>query len=98
MAIKAMNVNPKSFTKNQVKFYIILVPLAIFMMLPIVYTFSQALKPIDELIMFPPRFLVQKPTLKNFTDLFRAASSTGVPMTRYLFNSLVITIVMITLT
>jgi len=93
-----MNVNPKSFTKNQVKFYIILVPLAIFMMLPIVYTFSQALKPIDELIMFPPRFLVQKPTLKNFTDLFRAASSTGVPMTRYLFNSLVITIVMITLT
>jgi multiple sugar transport system permease protein len=98
MAIKAMNVNPKSFTKNQVKFYIILVPLAIFMMLPIVYTFSQALKPIDELIMFPPRFLVQKPTFKNFTDLFRAASSTGVPMTRYLFNSLVITIVMISLT
>ena len=98
MAIKAMNVNPKRFSKSQIKFYIILIPMAIFMLLPIVYIFNQALKPIDELIMFPPRFFVMKPTLKNFTDLFRAASSTGVPMTRYLFNSLVVTLVMIGLT
>ena len=98
MAIKAMNVNPKNFSESQIKFYIILIPMAVFMMLPIVYTISQAFKPIDELIMFPPRFLVQKPTLKNFTDLFRAASSTGVPMTRYLFNSIIITIVMISAT
>lgn len=95
MAIKAMNVNPKQFNKNQIKFYIILIPMAVFMMLPIVYLISTAFKPIDELMMFPPRFLVQKPTLKNFSDLFRAASSTGVPMTRYLFNSIVVTILMI---
>ncbi len=95
MAIKAMNVNPKNFSKAQIKFYLILIPMTFFMLLPVVYIVSQALKPIDELFMFPPRFLVQKPTLKNFTDLFRAASSTGVPMSRYLFNSVWITIVTI---
>lgn len=91
MSLKTMQVNPKRFEKSQIKFYIILIPMAIFMILPVVYIISQSLKPLDELFQFPPRFLVQKPTLKNFTDLFRAASSTGVPMTRYLFNSIVIT-------
>lgn len=95
MAIKAMNVNPKQFDKTQIKFYLILVPMAVFMLLPIVYIFSQAFKPLDELFMFPPRFLVQKPTFENFTRLFRAASGTGVPMARYLFNSIWITIVTI---
>jgi multiple sugar transport system permease protein len=98
MSIKAMNVNPKNFDRTQLKFYFILVPMAIFMILPIIYVFSQALKPIDELIMFPPRFFVQKPTLDNFTALFRAASNTGVPMARYLFNSIVVTVIAIALT
>ncbi len=98
MAIRAMNVNPKGFDRTQIKFYVILVPMAIFMILPVVYIFSQSLKPIDELFMFPPRFFVQKPTLNNFTDLFRAASSTGVPMIRYLVNSIIITVVAIFLT
>jgi multiple sugar transport system permease protein len=93
-----MEVSPKYFNKSQLKFYAILIPVAIFMLLPVVFIFSQALKPLDELFLFPPRFLVQKPTLKNFTDLFRAASSTGVPMTRYLFNSVIITVVAITAT
>lgn len=92
-----MQVNPKRFEKSQIKFYLILVPMSIFMLLPVVYTFSQALKPLDELFLFPPRFLVQKPTLQNFNDLFRAASGTGVPMTRYLFNSIVITVIAITI-
>lgn len=98
MSLKAMQVNPKSFDKSHIKFYLVLIPLSIFMMLPVVYVFSQALKPLDELFLFPPRFLVQKPTLKNFNDLFRAASTTGVPMTRYLFNSIIITVVAITAT
>lgn len=95
MSLKTMQVNPKNFHRSHIKFYIILIPMAIFMILPVVYIISQALKPLDELFQFPPRFLVQKPTLKNFTDLFRAASSTGVPMTRYLFNSVLITVVAI---
>jgi len=98
MSIKAMNVNPKRFDKTQLKFYFILIPMAVFMILPVVYVFSQALKPIDELILFPPRFFVQKPTLDNFTALFRAASNTGVPMGRYLFNSILTTVIAIGLT
>ncbi len=98
MSLKAMQVNPKSFHKSQLKFYAILIPMAIFMLLPVLYIFSQALKPLDELFLFPPRFLVQKPTLQNFTDLFRAASGTGVPMTRYLFNSILVTIIAIFVT
>jgi multiple sugar transport system permease protein len=98
MAIKAMNVNPKQFDRTQLKFYAILVPMAIFMILPVIYIISQAFKPIDELFMFPPRFFVRKPTFKNFVDLFRAASSTGVPMMRYLVNSVIITVIAIGLT
>jgi len=98
MSLRSMEVSPKYFNKSQIKFYVILIPVAIFMLLPVVFIFSQALKPLDELFLFPPRFLVQKPTLKNFTDLFRAASGTGVPMTRYLFNSIVITVVAIVAT
>jgi multiple sugar transport system permease protein len=95
MAIKAMNVNPKKFSLNQLRFYLILVPMSVFMILPVVYIVSQSLKPIDELIQFPPRFIVQKPTFDNFVDLFRAASNTGVPMSRYLFNSIWITVLAI---
>lgn len=98
MALKSMQVNPKRFHHSHLKFYYILVPLAIFMLLPVVYIFSQSLKPLDELFLFPPRFLVQKPTLQNFTDLFRAATNTGVPMTRYLFNSIIITVISIAVT
>ena len=98
MAIRAMNVNPKKFDKTQIKFYLFLIPMATFMILPVVYIVNQAFKPIDELFMFPPRFFVRKPTFKNFVDLFRAASGTGVPMTRYLVNSILITTIAIGLT
>lgn len=98
MSLRTMQVNPKAFDRSQIKFYVILIPVSIFMLLPVVYMFSQALKPLSELFMFPPTFFVRNPTLKNFTDLFRAASSTGVPMTRYLFNSVLITVISIALT
>ncbi len=91
-------INPRSFHKSQLKFYAILVPLGIFMILPVVYVISQAFKPLSELFLFPPRFLVQNPTLENFTRLFRTASGTGVPMLRYLFNSILVTAITIFLT
>lgn len=86
-------INPTSFHRSQLKFYFILLPIAIFMILPVVYIISHAFKPLDELFMFPPRFIVQKPTLDNFGMLWRAASTTGVPMSRYFFNSLVVSFI-----
>lgn len=90
-------INPKRFSFSQLKFYIILVPLAIFMILPVVYIINQAFKPLGELFAFPPRIFVRNPTMKNFRDLFALSGSTGVPMSRYLFNSLVITLLTVLL-
>jgi ABC-type glycerol-3-phosphate transport system permease component len=84
--------NPKRFSVSQLKFYIILVPLGIFMILPVVMVINKAFKPLGELFAFPPTIFVREPTLKNFRDLFTLSGTTGVPMTRYLFNSVMISI------
>ncbi len=82
--------NPKGFHKQQIKFYIILFPVVLFMLLPIIYIVTTAFKPIDELFLFPPRFLVKNPTLSNFTKLFEAGTG-ELPVSRYVFNSLLVT-------
>lgn len=86
-------INPKGFHTSQIKFYVILAPLVLLMLLPIIFVFSHAFKPPDELFAYPPRFFVTNPTFKNFTDLFSRMSTSGVPVSRYLFNSVLITIV-----
>jgi ABC-type glycerol-3-phosphate transport system permease component len=83
--------NPKHFHLSQWRFLVILIPIAIFFGLPIIYIFNHAFKPLVELFEWPPRFFVQNPTFDNFIDLFAVTSSTGIPMSRYLFNSLLIT-------
>ena len=67
---------------------ILLTLLGIFMVLPMVYVISQSLKPLDELWMYPPRFLVSQPTLNNFKDLFVLMNDSWVPFSRYIFNTL----------
>ena len=84
--------NPARFHKSQIKFYFVLIPLAVFMAFPILYIFTTAFKPMEELFTFPPRFLVYRPTLDNFKWLFGHMASTGIPMPRYLFNSILITL------
>jgi len=58
-----------------------------FMFLPMLYAILQSLKPLDELWIFPPRFYVVNPTLKNYGDLFRLMSTSWVPFSRYIFNT-----------
>ncbi len=65
----------------------ILAILGVFMALPMYYSIIQSLKPLDELWMFPPRFIVYKPATKNFTDLFTLMSGNMVPFSRYIFNT-----------
>ena len=72
---------------------VMLVLLGAFMFLPMVYAIMQALKPLDELWIFPPRFYVVNPTLKNFGDLFRLMSTSWVPFSRYIFNTILIAVV-----
>lgn len=92
---QSTRINPKNYHRSQIKFFLILIPVAIFMALPILYIFSTAFKPINELFAWPPRFFVVEPTFKNFETLFKETSTTGVPMTRYLFNSIVISVIVV---
>ena len=69
-SMRDSGINPRGFHPSQIKFYLVLVPLSIVMLLPIVFIFSHAFKPPEELFAYPPRFFVVRPTLKNFTDLF----------------------------
>ena len=66
----------------------ILTLLGIFMFLPMVYVVMQSLKPLDELWMYPPKFVVMNPTLGNFKDLFTLMNDSWVPFSRYIFNTL----------
>ena len=43
-----------------------LVLICVFMILPILYSVIQSLKPIDEIFLDPPRFFVKKPTFGNY--------------------------------
>lgn len=90
--LRNSGINPPGFHPSQLKFYAILLPLVAFMLLPIIFILSNAFKPPDELFAYPPRFLVVSPTFKNFTDLFSKMSASGVPISRYLFNSVLITL------
>ena len=95
MAISGNKVNPSKFHKNQIPFYLYLVPTAIFMGLPIVYIINHAFKPMDELFAFPPKFFVTHPSLINFQNLFQQASGSSVPISRYVFNSLIVTVAVV---
>ena len=66
---------------------VLLTLLGIFMFLPMVYVISQSLKPLDELWMYPPKFIVMNPTLNNFKDLFTLMNDSWVPFSRYIFNT-----------
>jgi ABC-type glycerol-3-phosphate transport system permease component len=72
--------------------YLFLIPLGIFSVLPIVYVISTAFKPLEELLLFPPPFFVRRPTLDNFQDLLLATNALAVPFSRYLFNSVFVTL------
>jgi len=85
-------INPDRFNRTQLPFFFILVPFSLLMLLPIIFIVNQAFKPQSELFAYPPRFFVRQPTFDNFVELLRVISSSGVPFSRYLFNSLIITI------
>ena len=91
-------INPTHFNKSQIKFILAVLPLAIIMLLPIIYMFAHSLKPFSELYEYPPRFFVRRPTLDNFVSLFRFTSQAGVPLSRYFFNSLIQSVFVIFLT
>ncbi len=71
---------------------IFLVLFGLFMFIPMYYAIIQSLKPLDELWMYPPRFYVANPTLRNFADMFKAMTDSWVPFSRYIFNTVFISV------
>ena len=72
---------------------VLLVAFGLLMVLPLVYAILQSIKPLDELFAFPPRFFVKRPTGENYTILFDLVSDMRVPFSRYLINSVFVTVV-----
>ncbi|MCQ2435607.1 MAG: carbohydrate ABC transporter permease [Clostridia bacterium] len=73
-----------------ITFFLIL--LGAFMFIPMYYAVVQSLKPLDELWYFPPRFYVVNPTFTNFADMFTSMSTSWVPFSRYIFNTVLISV------
>ena len=63
------------------------------MLLPMIYLIVTSLKPIEEILAFPPRFYVIRPVLTNYLDLPRLLSNLWVPFSRYVTNSVFVTVV-----
>ena len=73
--------------------FLFLMIFGIFIALPMYYSIINAFKPISELFMFPPRFVVYHPTLENFADIIKVQSQSLIPTARYLFNSVFVSVV-----
>lgn len=63
----------------------------LFSLFPLVYTLTSAFKPFSEIFMYPPKLTVENPTLNNFFDLGTIIEDFTIPLSRYIFNTIVIT-------
>ena len=95
MARSGITFNPDRYNKDQNGFHAFLILLSIFMGLPIVFVFNHAFKPFSELFQYPPRFFVRNPTIENFARLISFSEESGIPISRYIFNSVFTTTVVV---
>ena len=77
--------------------FVMLVAVGVFMGLPLYYSIIQSFKPPEELFIFPPRFYVVNPSWRSYSQLFQLVSDLTVPFSRYLFNSVFVSIVSTTI-
>ena len=96
-SFQGTKINPTRLHRSQLPFFLFLIPFSTLMILPILFIVNHAFKPRSELFAYPPRFFVRNPTFDNFNELSRLVSASGVPFSRYLVNSLIVTIIGVTL-
>ena len=86
----------KRFTRSRAGnffYFLFLILAGLFTILPLVYSIITSFKPLDEIMAFPPKFYVVRPTFKNYTILPELFSNLKVPFVRYIFNTLFISMV-----
>ncbi|MBO7519347.1 MAG: carbohydrate ABC transporter permease [Clostridia bacterium] len=90
--------------KNQVKRYtrskggtfviaLFLILFGAFTLLPMIYLLVTSLKPLEEIMAFPPKFYVVSPTFENFRVLPKLLSTEWVPFSRYMLNSIFVSVI-----
>ncbi len=77
---------------GNIAIFAFLLILGLFMLFPIYLTVIMSFKPVHELFIFPPKLYVLDPTLDNFRDMFETLSEMWVPFSRYVFNSVFVTV------
>lgn len=68
--------------------YLALIVGGIIMMIPFLWMVLGAFKPLKEIMVFPPTFLPEEPTLMNFIEVFER-----IPFARYYLNTAFVTII-----
>jgi putative chitobiose transport system permease protein len=78
---------------GNVAMFIFLAIVGLFMAFPLIFIFNNAFKPLDEFFKMPPNVIVRHPTLENFQTLGSLMSDSWVPFSRYIFNTVLLTVV-----
>ena len=87
--------NIKRYTRSRVGnffYFTVLFAMGFFTILPLIYSVITSFKPLDELLAFPPKFYVVRPTVANYTALPGMISKLSVPLSRYIFNSVFVSL------
>lgn len=78
---------------GNVMYFTFLVLAGLFSVVPLIYCILTSFKPLDELLVFPPKFMVYRPTLDNYRILPSLLSNLKIPISRYVFNSIFVAII-----
>lgn len=93
--MKKQTARYKRFTRSRfgnVVYSLILILAGLFTIIPLIYSVVTSFKPLDELLAFPPKFFVVRPTFKNYAALPELLSNLEVPLSRYVVNTFFVTI------
>jgi ABC-type glycerol-3-phosphate transport system permease component len=92
--VSNLNASRKNKLKNKPSyaFLTFLFLITCFMVMPFVFAISNSLKPMEEFFVYPPKIIVNNPTFDNFKNLFSIAANSWVPFSRYILNTVIITI------
>ena len=90
--LKATNRRAGRKIGGTVAIFLFLTVLGLFMLFPIYLAVIMSIKPVEELFIFPPKLYAMNPTTDNFSDMFEALHQNRVPFSRYVFNSITVTV------
>ena len=92
----AKQANYKRYVRSRagnVMYFTFLILAGLFSVVPLIYCILTSFKPLDELLVFPPKFMVYRPTLDNYRILPSLLSNLKIPISRYVFNSIFVAVV-----